>query len=84
MLTQYIRKLAACDDVRVKNREVFRLTRYRDYKTDMVSKLVEDLYNNKNWLFYLQIQQIIYDTGNWFLISVRNISNLLFSIKFIN
>lgn len=46
-LVAYLQQLRLCDDVRTVNRKTFRLSRYRDYKPSEVSKLVQDLYINK-------------------------------------
>lgn len=46
MICSYLRKLKDSEDVRVKNRETFKLSRYRDYKALGVEKLVEDLYSS--------------------------------------
>lgn len=50
MLTQYIKNMQFCEDVRTVNRKAFKLTKYRDFRVDEVEELVEDLYMaQQNW-----------------------------------
>ena len=44
MLTQYIKNMQFCEDVRTVNRKAFKLTKYRDFRFDQLEKLVDDLY----------------------------------------